>query len=81
MRCTFGPEVPAGTQILVASFPSEKDLKACGDLKAGHRLPWPFKACEALIIPFAGMPAATTKVLSNGGWIARGLQVHNVPLG
>ncbi|OLQ07111.1 Glyoxylate reductase [Symbiodinium microadriaticum] len=66
VQCTFGPVVPRGTQILVTAFPAESDLQACGvDLKA-------------LVIPFAGLPVATKNVLQEGGWVRRGLQVHNV---
>ena len=35
---------------------------------------------QALVIPFAGLPVATKNVLQEGGWVRRGLQVHNVKL-
>ncbi|CAJ1431794.1 unnamed protein product [Effrenium voratum] len=65
VQCTFGPVAPRGTQILVTAFPSEEDLHGCGP------------ELKALVVPFAGLPVATQKILKDGGWEG-GLQVHNV---
>ncbi len=45
--CSFGSEIPAGTSVLVNGAPSESELTGL----------------QAVVVPFAGIPAATRKLL------------------
>lgn len=66
IRFSYGPEPPQDTHVLVGAFPSQEQM-----LRAGPEL-------KVLVIPFAGVPATTRKLLVEEGWTAKGLRVHNI---